>query len=378
MLIAGLVRPLYDLIVLVVSLRLKLCVTLRDFVERRSRRFSFQAVLFLLPSLFLWAVLELLFHIATYKRGLIRPDVSSILSLNVFGNHLLLFVELLASWFAFYAILRWSPLGYSFWLWLLYEASIVTYAVGLGSIPFHLPEIYSSLTTRRPTLAKMVQTAETRHAMREWAAPIFVDTSEHRPIAQDVGIAKYSAIVLSEGILRRLDDAQLLFVVGHELGHLADSFRKNVVLGCVMLVEIFLAYHLGARIIVWYGPGLGIRGVQDWAGLPLFAICFVLLGTVRALGMNRYQLHLEDRADCFGVEFIAAEVENPVEVAASALIELNTDDPSRKSELRMGPRTHPSVAERIASIGRCEKERVDQRIPAKCLAAHGPQLGALP
>jgi len=368
--IAVLLHALYALILLVVVLKFKVCVTLRDFVERRSRRFGIQALLFLFPSLLLWALLEGFFHLATHKLFLTGSVVSDIQSRSLYLDHLELLLELMLDWFAFYAILRWIVRGRSLWLWLLYESAHLAFLISIGAMPPHLPEVFSPLTAQRPALAKLVQSAEAHHRVKVPLSRIFVGGVS----TESVGLGKYSTVLLSRGILGRLDDAQLLFVVGHEMGHLADNRYKMMISGCVMLVDIFLAYTLGVRMIARYGPELGIKGVQDWAGLPLFAICFVVFGGVRTLGMNWYQLHLEKRADCFGVQFIATEVRNPAEIAASALLEGVPHEASTSSGLfRMEHQSHPSVADRVASIRECDMVRVDQRISAKSngLAAPG-------
>ena len=305
---------LYALALLLIALKLKLGVALRDFAERHSSRFVVQAVLFLFPSLLLWTLLGLLFHS--------RSTDSEIQSPRLYANHLLSLAELMVGWFVCYAILSWSARGAWLWFWLLYELTWLAFAIALAALPLHLPEIYSPLTAQRPALAKMVQAAELRHTAKDSLISITVDSSEIGSSAESFGVTNYFAVTLSPGMLRKLDDSQLLFVVGHEIGHIADGFRDLVVRACVSLVWISFAYTLAIQMITLYGPRLGIRGVQDWAGLPIFAICFVVFGSAATLGLNWYQQRLELQADCFAVGFMTGEVEHPVDVAQSALVKI--------------------------------------------------------
>lgn len=222
-------------------------------------------------------------------------------------------------------------------------------------MPLHLPEIYSPLTVQRPALAKMVQAAELRHALKDVPISITVDSSETGSSAESFGVTRYFAVTLSPGILRNLDDPELLSVVGHEIGHIADAdgLRGLVLRACVVLVWIPFAYALAIQMITWYGPRLGIRGVQDWAGLPIFAICFLAFSSVATLGLNWYHQHLELQADCFAVGFMTGEVQNPVAVAQSALIKLRPRNDNGWRSFRLGPASHPSLAMRVLSLEAC-------------------------
>jgi len=345
---------LYALVLLLVALKFKICVAFRDFAERHSRRFVVQAVLFLFPSLLLWTLLQLLFHITTDSLLFARSISSEIESASLYAKHLRSLVDLTVGWFVCYAILRWRARGAWFWFWLLYVVASLAYAISLAAMPLHLPEIYSPLTVQRPALAKMVQAAELRHAVKDQPISIMVDSSEAGSFAESFGVARYFTVTLSQGLLRNLDDSQLLFTVGHEIAHIADGLHRFVLQACVALLWISLAYALAIQTIFWYGPRLGIRSIQDWAGLPIFAICFLVFSSVATLGLNWYQQRLELRADCFAVGFITGEVERPVAVAQSALMKLRPSNDSSWRSFRLGPASHPSLALRVLSLEACE------------------------
>jgi Zn-dependent protease with chaperone function len=345
---------LYALALLLVALKFKIAVTLRDFAERQSSYFLIQAVLFLIPSLLLWTLLRLLFHISTDSLLFARSIHSEIQSASLYAKNLVWFVNLIVDWFVCYAILRWSARGAWLWLWLVYEVEALALAIGMAEMPLHLPQFYSPLTAQRPALAKMVQAAELRHAVKVPPISIMVDSSDTGSFAGSVGVARYFSITLSQGMLKTLDDSQLLFVVGHELGHIADGLREVVFRACVSFVWISFSYALAIQMITWCGPRLGIRGVQDWAGLPIFAICFVVFGAVTNLGFDEYQQHMELRADCFAVGFTTGEVEHPVDVAQSALVKMQPRNDSGWRSFRLGPASHPSLAMRVLSLEACE------------------------
>ena len=262
----------------------------------------------------------------------------------------------MVDWFVCYSILRWSPRSAWLWFWLLYEVEGLKIAITLAQMPLHLPHFYSPLTAQRPALAKTVQAAELRHAVKVPPISIMVDSRNTGSFAGSVGVAGYFSITLSQGMLKTLDDPQLLSVVGHEIGHIADAdaLHRLVVRACVALVWIPFAYALAIQMITRFGPRLGIRGVQDWAGLPILAICFVVFGSVATLGMNWYQQRVELRADCFAVGFITGEVEHPVAVAQSALVKIQPRNDTGWRSFRLGPASHPSLALRVLSLEACE------------------------
>jgi len=351
----SLLYTLLALTVLFVSLKLKIISIFRDFAEKTSSRFILQAILFLFPSLLLWIVLQASIQILTYSSYLAKPMMFEGLPRYFLADKLLTFVGLLAVWFVFYVSVRWTPRIAFLWLWVLYEVAITAYSIGVALTPSHLPEYYQPLASQRPSVAKMVQAAEPRPPAEETPIPVFVETSEDGVAAESFGVGKYSSIVLSNRISRRLDDGQLLFVIGHELGHLAVRIRDLVTQACVTLLAIFLAYSLGYRMIARYGPRMGVRNPQDWAGLPVFAMCFITLATVKTLGLHWYQQHLEESADCFAIEFAASQIKNPAEVAVSTLTLLTSSSDHRKvGELRLGPTSHPPLADRIEHIGQCK------------------------
>src|SRR4051812_18675472 len=115
------------------------------------------------------------------------------------------------------------------------------------------------------------------------------------------GLFATKRIVLWDTIIKRMTPRELLFVMGHEMGHYAlGHVWQGVVLNCALLIAAFyVAYRSAGAVLARWGQRFGFTTLADVASLPLLLILvnvFSFAVTPVALAFTR---HLEHEADRF-------------------------------------------------------------------------------
>jgi Zn-dependent protease with chaperone function len=162
------------------------------------------------------------------------------------------------------------------------------------------------------------------------------------------GVLGTRRIVLWDTLLDRLDEDQILFVMGHELGHYALG---HVVRGIAMATGLILLglgfVHLAAGAILRrWGPRLGISGPADLAAMPLL----LALAQAAALALTpvgyAFSRHMEHEADRFALELTRDNHAGATSFLAFQRENLGVPRPAPL--YRAWRATHPSLADRVA------------------------------
>jgi STE24 endopeptidase len=154
-------------------------------------------------------------------------------------------------------------------------------------------------------------------------------------------------IVVWDTLLAKLDQPQVLFVVGHEMGHyvLGHTWRGIVFNGGLILLALYAVHRAAGGLAVRCRHRFGFEELADPASLPLLELLLaaVLLALAPvALGFSR---HLEHEADRFGLELTQDN-----RAAATAFVRLqqaNLDVPRPGLLYELWRSTHPPLGERI-------------------------------
>jgi STE24 endopeptidase len=161
------------------------------------------------------------------------------------------------------------------------------------------------------------------------------------------GLLNTKRIVLWDTIIARMDDRELLFVMGHEMGHyvLGHVWQLVILSSTLILVLLYAAYRTVGAVLVRFSSRLGFSDIADVASLPLIILLTNLFGlavTPAALGFSR---HLEHEADRFGLEITQTN-----HSAATAFVKLQEDalgNPWPGFLHKLWLASHPPLGERI-------------------------------
>jgi Zn-dependent protease with chaperone function len=154
-------------------------------------------------------------------------------------------------------------------------------------------------------------------------------------------------IVLWDTLLSRFDEQELMFVLGHEMGHyvMHHVLRTILVASAAVLLGLYLVHRAAGPLVRRFSRRLGFAQLADVASLPLLVMLLSLVSLgIRpvVLAYSRYQEH---QADAFGLELTGDR-----QAAAHALVKLQQDNLGNP---RPGPiymtfrATHPSLGQRI-------------------------------
>jgi len=154
-------------------------------------------------------------------------------------------------------------------------------------------------------------------------------------------------IVLWDTLLAKLDKEEVLFVMGHEMGHyvLNHVVKSILIISVIILVALYGVHRLAGVLLARYRGRFGFDRLDDIASLPLIILllsAISLVVTPLILANSRYNEHEADR---FGIELLQTN-----RAAATAFVKLQQENlgvpwPGLLFKLWRG--THPSIGERI-------------------------------
>ncbi len=161
------------------------------------------------------------------------------------------------------------------------------------------------------------------------------------------GLLGTHRIVLWDTLTQKLDDRQVLFVMGHEMGHYAlGHVVRSILLGAVaVLVLCFLVRRGAAVVLRRFGGRFGFDRLDDVASLPLALVLGnLLILAFSPVGMA-YSRHQEHEADRFALELTHDNRAGASGFVAIQRENLGNPRPGRLSVLWRS--THPPLGERI-------------------------------
>lgn len=173
-----------------------------------------------------------------------------------------------------------------------------------------------------------------------------VDTKELS--AYVTGFLGTKRIVIWDNTIAKMNEGELLFVLGHEMGHyvLGHIWKLIFFFSLLMLVTLFLADRTAKVIIARYKDRFGFDQLSDIASLPLIMILFSVFGffIINPIG-NWMSRAIEHQADQFGLEITKDNHD-----AATAFVKLqmeNLSNPRPATWYKILRADHPVLGDRI-------------------------------
>jgi STE24 endopeptidase len=161
------------------------------------------------------------------------------------------------------------------------------------------------------------------------------------------GLFGTKRIVLWDTTLNRMTDRELLFVMGHEMGHYVLHHVWQAIAFSILILtaSLYVAYRAADAVIARYGGRWGFTSLADVASLPLLLLLMSAFGLVVMPLQLAFTRHMEHESDRFGLEITQTN-----HSAGTAFVKLQTDAlvvPRPGLLFTLWRQSHPPLGERI-------------------------------
>jgi len=354
----ALIGFVYGLIVLWLVLRWKLAPRYRDWAEAFSRRRFLQSVIFAPLLLLTIAILTLPLDI--YSEWVEKQYGISVQSWGSWNwdwskaEFLSLVIGTILVWLL-YTVIRRSPRRWWFYFWLMaLPLGVFLFFIGPWVIDpmFHK---FESLQQKDPeltaSLERMVQRAgENVPTKRMYWMGAGEKTTGLNAYVTGIGASK--RIVVWDNTIAKMNTSQIVFVVGHEMGHyVLQHIPKGLSFFAVLLLLFFYLGHrsIGCVLAHW-GASWAIRGPDDWASLPVLLLLLSVFSFAASPVASAFSRHYEHQADQYGLEVTHGLTPDSGQVAAQSfqiLGEVDLADPDPNPVKVFLFYDHPSIPDRV-------------------------------
>ena len=349
---------IWNLAILLLLLRSSFFAKLRDFAESRTRSLALQAVIYV-PALFaLLALLNLPIrlyshYLSLYYQQSIEPWIpwlwdwtkAQLLEISL----ALLVITLL------FALIRSRPR--SWWLFAWLAAIPLSFFLGLIA-PWYVDPLFnkfSPLQEKYPQLVESIVTLTYAAGHPVPRSQMFLMEASAKTNAINAyvaGLGPSKRIVIWDTSIKKTKPEELLFIVGHEMGHyvLGHVIKGFAYFLALLFVALFLANRFLQWAIVRWGHSWGIRAQSDWAALGALLLLFNVVGFFGEPVGNAISRAQEHAADAYGLQLIQGLIPNVNEVAAHSfqvLGEEDLNDPDPPKFIVLWLYSHPPLNDRL-------------------------------
>jgi STE24 endopeptidase len=161
------------------------------------------------------------------------------------------------------------------------------------------------------------------------------------------GLGGTKRIVLWDTILAKLSPPEVLFVMGHEMGHYVLGHTWQLVLlgTAIALFGVWVIHRTAGELIARYHARFGFAELADVASLPLMILLFSILSLVLTPAILAFDRNVEHEADRFGLEITRDNHD-----CATAFVKLQQENLSMPRPgllYKLWRSSHPPLGERI-------------------------------
>jgi STE24 endopeptidase len=348
----------YGLFVLWLILELKAAPKFRDWAEKVSRRRFVQAAVFspflILSVAILQLPIDMYEHAVSLSYGLSIEGWGSWSWDWTKGSFLAIVLGIILIWIL-YVVIGQSPRRWWFYFWLI-SIPILLFLTFVE--PFVIEPMFfqfAPLEQKDPSLVVQIERVVQRAGLNIPPDRMFwMKASDKTPTmnAYVSGIGASKRIVVWDTTIDKETTPEIVAVVGHEMGHyVLGHVWKGMLLSISGLLVLL---YLGFRSIGWFlgrwGARWHIRGLQDWASLPILLLILSVFSFLGDPTSNAVSRHFEHQADVYGLEVTHGVVPNAGLTAADSFqVEGETyladPDPSPLNVFLFYD--HPPISDRI-------------------------------
>ncbi|HYM80003.1 MAG TPA: M48 family metallopeptidase [Candidatus Limnocylindria bacterium] len=234
------------------------------------------------------------------------------------------------------------------WLWL-----------GLGTIPVIIigtliqPLVIDPLTNKFTPLRnqhlkqQILQLAEKADIPGRNVYEVDKSTQTKKFNAYVNGFGTSQRIVLWDTTLQGMSEDEILYVMGHEMGHykLGHIWKGIAFFSLLSLVLFFIGARLMRRATDRFGDRWGFHELHDVASLPLLSLVLSVIVLFTQPMIYAHTRGVETEADIYGLEITRAN-----DAAARAFVKLgsqNKSNPEPSEFVKIWLYSHPPDGERI-------------------------------
>jgi STE24 endopeptidase len=345
-----LINTAWEILIPCLFLFTGLSARIRTWAERLGRNWFFTVVLYFL---LLWTFVYLIDWPLNYYEGFVRPHDFN-LSNQTFSRWLGDSLKTLLVGLVGGCVVLWIPyllLAKSPRRWWLYT--------GLLAIPFMFFVLFITPIWIEPLFndfgpmknkaleAKILALAE--RAGIDGSRVFEVDKSADTKAVNAYvnGFLDTKRIVLWDTLLQKLPDEEILFIMGHEMGHyVLNHLLQGVLVASVLVLVMLVAMHYTAgRLVRRYQGRWGFDQIADVASLPLMILLINVFSLVLVPVGLAFSRHIEHEADRFGLEI--TQNNKAAGMSFVHLQEENLGIPRPGFLYYVWRSSHPSLGERI-------------------------------
>ncbi|MDE3104004.1 MAG: M48 family metalloprotease [Acidobacteriota bacterium] len=344
-------------------LALGVAARLRSVVQRVGRGQSLQACLYTSLLVVLLAVLNLPVqacgHRLAVEYGLsvqgwpswLQDHARSTAVMAVVGSVLVLVVQ---------ALLQRMPRRWWLGFW---GFAVVLMVLGVFAAPLVIDPLFNRfepLASSSPALVQQLQQLAAHAGVTIPADHMVLMRASAKYTEQNAYVTGFGAsrrVVVWDTAVQHSSPDELLFVLGHELGHdVLHHILRGMAFAAVLMLELlWLAHRMWRWLLRRYGPRWQLRGPRDLAALPALYLVVLLLQFVTLPVTNAFSRELEHESDVYGQEAIHGLVADPQAIASRSFAEMGAEsleEPDPGALLVWWSFDHPAVRDRVAFAAR--------------------------
>ena len=280
---------------------------LRSWAEKTGRKWYFSYAIYYTAFCLIYflLLLPLIYYgrfVLFHHYDLSNQSFDRWLSNSAKSAGIILLIGLAAGWIPF-LIIKKSPRRWWLYLGLLTPLYL---CFTLWIQPVLIDPLYNNFTPLQDKEFEAKILAEATRAGIQGSRVYQVNTSVDSKLenAYVTGLMGTRRIVFYDTLLQTMNEDEMLFVTGHEMGHyvLWHPVKHRAFKSILILVSLYVACRLAGPVIGRFKTTWGFAAPSDFAALPLgllaiWLFCFVNLPIYMA-----FRRHLEHEADRFGLE----------------------------------------------------------------------------